>query len=150
MTNFRLFQTERVCNNNLKFYENGRKFSKRVENTVGGGEVAHYEQFLLYHCVFKRLGPQTRKIQGLFGKGLIESVSPVQCKRFILLALGNLILCSVFVSVITLCTKYIALTQQFRVLKIPRKKGFENFVEDISLSAKQHFLYFQQYFLPFQ
>ena len=24
------------------------KFSKRVENTVGKGEIAHYEQFLLF------------------------------------------------------------------------------------------------------
>ena len=32
---------------NLEFNENGRKFSKRVENTVGKGEIARYEQFLL-------------------------------------------------------------------------------------------------------
>ena len=35
MSNFRLFQTGRVSDNNLKFDENGRKFSKRVEKTVG-------------------------------------------------------------------------------------------------------------------
>ena len=29
------------------FDENGRKFSKRVENTVGKGEIACHEQFLL-------------------------------------------------------------------------------------------------------
>ena len=34
MTNFRLFQTEIVTDDNFKFDENGRKFSKRVENTV--------------------------------------------------------------------------------------------------------------------
>ena len=28
---------------NFKFDENGRKFSKRLENTVGKGEIAHYE-----------------------------------------------------------------------------------------------------------
>ena len=33
---------------NLKFNENGRKFSKWVENTVGKGEIARYEQFLLF------------------------------------------------------------------------------------------------------
>ena len=32
---------------NFKFDENGRKFCKRVENIVGKGEIAHYEQFLL-------------------------------------------------------------------------------------------------------
>ena len=32
----------------FKFDENSRKFSKRVENTVGKGEIARYEQFLLF------------------------------------------------------------------------------------------------------
>ena len=54
----------------LKFDENGRKFSKQVENTVGKGEIARNEQFLLSRSVFKRLELQTRKNQGLFGKGL--------------------------------------------------------------------------------
>ena len=54
----------------FKFDENDRKFLKRVENTVGKGEIARYEQFLLFHSVFKRLTLQTRKIQSLFGKGL--------------------------------------------------------------------------------
>ena len=35
------------ADNNLKFGENGRKFSKKLENTVGKGEIALYEQFLL-------------------------------------------------------------------------------------------------------
>ena len=42
-TNFKLFQTEPVCRqavNNFKFDENGRKFSKWVENIVGKGEIA--------------------------------------------------------------------------------------------------------------
>ena len=39
-TNFRLFQTERVCRRQLKLDENGRKLSKWVENTVGKGEIA--------------------------------------------------------------------------------------------------------------
>ena len=29
-------------------YENARKFSKMVENTVGRGEIARHEQFLLF------------------------------------------------------------------------------------------------------
>ena len=42
------------ANNNFKFDENGRKVSKWVENTVGKGEIAHYEQFLLFpHCFQK-------------------------------------------------------------------------------------------------
>ena len=36
------------AHNNFKFDNDGRKFSKRVENTVGKGEIARYEQFLLF------------------------------------------------------------------------------------------------------
>ena len=45
MTNFGLFQTERVCRRQFKFDENGRKLSGRAENTVEKGEIASYEQF---------------------------------------------------------------------------------------------------------
>ena len=38
---------------NFRFDENGRKLSKRVENTVGKGEIAHYEQFLLFPRCFQ-------------------------------------------------------------------------------------------------
>ena len=41
-----------------------------VENTVGKGGIARYEQFLLSSSVFKRFVWQTRKNQGLFGKGI--------------------------------------------------------------------------------
>ena len=51
MTNFGLFQTERVCRQ-LKFDENGRKFFKRVENTVEKGEIASYKQFLHFPKCF--------------------------------------------------------------------------------------------------
>ena len=60
------------ADDNFKFDENGRKFYKRVENTVGKGEIAHYEQFLLFHSVFKGLLLQMGKKQCLFGKGLKE------------------------------------------------------------------------------
>ena len=39
---------------NFKFDENSRKFSKRVENVVGQGEIAHYEQFLLFPLCFQK------------------------------------------------------------------------------------------------
>ena len=38
----------------FKFDENGRKLSKCVENTVGKGEIAHYEQFLLFPQCFRK------------------------------------------------------------------------------------------------
>ena len=53
MTNFRLFQSERVCRI-FKLDGNGRKFSKRVENTVRKGEIACYEQFLLFQKCFQK------------------------------------------------------------------------------------------------
>ena len=39
---------------NFKLDENGRKFSKSVENTVGKGEIARYEQFLLFPQCFQK------------------------------------------------------------------------------------------------
>ena len=38
----------------FKFDENGSKSSKRVENTVGKGEIAHHEQFLLFPQCFQK------------------------------------------------------------------------------------------------
>ena len=39
------------ADDNFKFDENERKLSTQVENTGGKGEIAHYEQFLLFpHC----------------------------------------------------------------------------------------------------
>ena len=42
------------ADDNFKFDENGRKLSKRVENTVGKGEIACYEQFLLFPQCFQK------------------------------------------------------------------------------------------------
>ena len=41
------------ADNNFKFDENSRMFSKWVENTVGKGEIARYEQFLLFSQCFQ-------------------------------------------------------------------------------------------------
>ena len=32
-----------------------QKFIKRIENTVGNGEIAHYEQFLLFPQRFQKI-----------------------------------------------------------------------------------------------
>ena len=53
-TNFSLFQTERFADDNFKFDENRSKLSKLVENTVGNGEIARYEQFLLFPQCFQK------------------------------------------------------------------------------------------------
>ena len=48
------------ADNSFKFDENGRKISKQVENTVGKGEIAPYEQFLLFpQCFQKTCGADT-------------------------------------------------------------------------------------------
>ena len=70
MTNFMVFRTERFCNDNFIFVENGRKFSKTVENMWEKEKLLVMSNFFLSHSVFKRLVLQTRKNQDLFGKGL--------------------------------------------------------------------------------
>ena len=42
------------ADDNFKFDENGRRFFKGVETTVGKGEIARYEQFLLFPTVFSK------------------------------------------------------------------------------------------------
>ena len=47
---------------NLRFEENGRKYSQWLENTVGKGEIACYEQFLLFpQCFYKTCTADTLK-----------------------------------------------------------------------------------------
>ena len=55
--------------------EKDRKFSKQVENTVGKGEIACYEQFSFSYSVFKGPVLQTHENQGLFGKRLRDYLS---------------------------------------------------------------------------
>ena len=42
------------ADDSFKLVENGGKFSERVENTVGKGEIAHYEQFLVFPQCFQK------------------------------------------------------------------------------------------------
>ena len=42
------------ADDNLKFDENGRKFSKPVENTEGKVQIARYEQFVLFPQCFQK------------------------------------------------------------------------------------------------
>ena len=42
------------ADNNFKFDGRARKLLKRVENTVGKGEIARYEQFLLFPQCFQK------------------------------------------------------------------------------------------------
>ena len=42
------------ADDNFKFDENGRKLSRQVENREGKGEIARYEQFLLFPQCFQK------------------------------------------------------------------------------------------------
>ena len=42
------------ADSNFKFDKKGRMLCKQVENTVGKGEIARYEQFLLLPTVFSK------------------------------------------------------------------------------------------------
>ena len=47
-------KVKEIADDNFKFDKNGRKFAKRVENTVGKGKIARYEQFLLSPRCFQK------------------------------------------------------------------------------------------------
>ena len=49
-----LSKVKEFADDDFKFEEIGRKFSKCLENTVGKGEIAHYEQFLLFPQCFQK------------------------------------------------------------------------------------------------
>ena len=55
------------ADDNFNFDENGLKFSKWAEITVGKGEIARYEQFLLFPQCFKKTC--TAKTRACLGKG---------------------------------------------------------------------------------
>ena len=48
-------KVKEFADDNFKFDEDSRTFSKQVENIVGKGEIAHYEQFLLFPQCFQRI-----------------------------------------------------------------------------------------------
>ena len=48
------FKLKEFADDNFKFDENGRKFSKWLENTAGKGEIARYKQLLLFPLCFQK------------------------------------------------------------------------------------------------
>ena len=60
------------ADDNFKLDENGKKFFKQVENTVGKGEIACYEQFSFSHSVFRRLVLQTHTNKGFVWESVKE------------------------------------------------------------------------------
>ena len=70
MTNFRPFETEEVCrqttiSNLMKMEESSSNKWKTLYE-----KKKCYEQFLVFHSVFKRIVLKVHKNQGWFGKGL--------------------------------------------------------------------------------
>ena len=60
-------ELKELADANLTLYEKGRKFSKRRENSLGKkGEIAHYEQFLLFPQCF-----QKTCTEGMYKPGLL-------------------------------------------------------------------------------
>ena len=74
------------ADDNFEFNENGGKLSEWVENNVGKGELdCSLRAISPFPAVFsKRLVLQTRKNQGLFGKGLIPTLHPYKVHTFTL------------------------------------------------------------------
>ena len=53
---------KQIADDNFEFDVNRRKFSQLVENTLGKGEIARYEQFLLFpQCFQKACFPRVSK-----------------------------------------------------------------------------------------
>ena len=67
------------ADDNYKFAENGRKFFKWTENTVGKGEIACYEQFLLFPVFSNNFYCR----QSLFGKGIKYITSACAQKSYL-------------------------------------------------------------------
>ena len=69
------------ADDNFKFEKNGRKVSKRIENTVGKGEIARYEHFLLFPQCFQRLVSQGHHKVSLCGNGLKNNDQFIHCSN---------------------------------------------------------------------
>ena len=57
------------ADDNIEIDENSRRLSRSVENTVGKGEIARYEQFLLFPVFSKELYCRHIKTMACLGKG---------------------------------------------------------------------------------
>ena len=68
-TNLDSSKLKKFADNNFKFDENGSKLSKQVENTAGKGEIARYEQFLLFPVFSEGLFPRGVKSCHCVGMG---------------------------------------------------------------------------------
>ena len=106
--------------------------------------------FSISHSVFKRLVLQTSKNQGLFGKGLRETIQNTFISK--LCPFFNLdILSSIKHATAKRWHSHAVLlfNSESRLLMTLYKKPFENIVGKLENAGNQHFLLFPQCFLPF-
>ena len=54
MINCRLSKLKEFADCNFEYNENGGKLSKTLQNSVGKGEIARHEQFLLFPPCFQK------------------------------------------------------------------------------------------------
>ena len=87
-TNFRLLQLKEFPDYNFKVDENGRKFSKWIEKTVGKGEIACSEQFLLFPQCFQKTWTADTYKPGLVWER-VKPLSQLVHKHFITLCHQN-------------------------------------------------------------
>ena len=85
LKSFNLFPNDKSCkliefpDDNFKFDKNGRKFSERIENTAGKGEIARYEQFLLFPQCFQNNSTADTLKPGLVWERVNSHISVVFC-----------------------------------------------------------------------
>ena len=94
----------------FKFVENGKKLSKQEENTVGKGEIARYEQFLLFPQFFQKMCPADTWKPGLVWER-VNNIFPWSNNVFEGLFLPSIAL---------------LFTTPFRLLTTLRNKSFES------------------------
>ena len=137
--NFRLFQTERVWRRQFQIWWKWQRVFQMFRKHWGKKEkLLIMSNFCFSHSVFKRLVLQTRKNQGLFGKGLthysidthldasIRQLLKTLWEKEKLLVTSNFSFSNnVFYSVIYLChhfsiflTSYLYLLQNLKSLKL--------------------------------
>ena len=66
---FKTSKLKEFTDDKYELVDNGRKFSKRKENTVGREEIARYEQILLFQVFSKDLYCRHVKTRACLGKG---------------------------------------------------------------------------------
>ena len=102
-----------------------------VANTVGKGEIARYEQFLLFPQCFQKTC--TGKNQGLFGKGLI-SVYPISAEKTVKVS---------SVAVSTFC-------HTIQTFNDPEERTLANIKGKVENAGNQHFSISPNVFYTYQ